>query len=246
MEGSGHLTVQTYIVDGSTLTFLGCCVIVWFFSGDHGRHASLLLPGGLDGVISIWTRTINALKKWRINLQVLTWSSHNTVGLPLPDFVDRVFELGDVHSRSISQLFVDSVTHLGGRHLCSWVFYLTEVNMVCILGKWVVFDRFGSPLRGLLIFSLVLRLSAVKESLICGFVALIRRNRYPFGLATRFSSSKNVVNCVLSVWAAGGESSHEVTLDLLLLRMVSSARSRFPVLVSLEIASIRKRVLEML
>ena len=63
VERSGHLTVQTYIVDGSTLTFLGCCVIVWFFSGDHRGHASLLLPGGLDGVISIWTRTINALKK---------------------------------------------------------------------------------------------------------------------------------------------------------------------------------------
>jgi hypothetical protein len=51
---------------------------------------------------------------------------------------------------------------------------------------------------------------------------------------------------VFSVWASSGESFHQVLLNLRLLRVVSSTRCRFPVLVSLEIAPIWQRIRKML
>lgn len=227
------------------ISFLRSCVI-GFFIRDHGRQASFLLPGGFDIVVSVGTCAINTLKEWRINLQLLTRLSHNTMGLSLPNFINGVLELWYVHCCSVSQFLIDSVAHFNG-HLWSWVFYLIEVNVVCILGKWVIFDSFTCSLYlwDLLFFTLVLRLATVKESFIGGLVALIRRHRYSFRKSC-FSSSKNVVNCVFSVWASSGESFQQVLLDLRLLRMVSSTRCRFPVLVSLKIAPIWKRILEML
>ena len=244
MERSSHLTVQSYIVNRSTFSSLvGGCVIVGFLVNDHG-HASFLLPGGLDSVVSGWTCAINALKEWRINLQLLTRLSHNAMGLSLPDFTNRVFELWYVHSCSVSQFLVDPVAHFDG-HLWSWVFNLIEINVVCILLEWVIFHVFTCPLWDLLFYTLVLLLAAVKESFIGGLVALIRRYRYSFRESC-FSSSKNVVDCVFSVWASSGESFHQVLLHLRLLRVVSSTRGRFPVLVSLKIAPIWERILEML
>ena len=65
--------------------------------------------------------------------------------------------------------------------------------------------------------------AVIEEAFIGGLVALVRRNRNSL-LLTCFSSSKNVVNSVLSVGASSGQSPHQVGLNLRLLRVVSSTR----------------------